>query len=297
MLIPWLLAVASSSPSSQGSVPPTEDPDAFFVGRITYDYLGYCVAPAGDVNGDGYDDVIVGKLGPLGDGDARLHLGGPGGPSTTVDWVASTPASTDRFGACVASAGDVDGDGYDDVLVSAPWGDELGQNSGSAYLYRGSATGPSATPDWSAHGDVANGWFGQSVASAGDVDGDGFDDVLVGASRVGSAAGRVYLFRGGPAGLDASATWIAVSPAAGAWFGHSVSGAGDVDADGYDDVIVGAPMLSIPSNAEGAAFLYRGSPPDPRRAPTGRCGADRSALRSASASPPPAAATATASRT
>ncbi len=147
--------------------------------------FGTSVASAGDVNGDGYDDVVVGAplYGPGDPGAAFLFLGSATGPSTAPDWAVWPHQAYASFGTSVASAGDVNGDGYDDVVIGAPfYGPDDG---GAAFLFLGSATGLSATPDWTTFGHQTNGELGTSVASAGDVNGDGYDDVVVGAPLYG----------------------------------------------------------------------------------------------------------------
>ncbi|MDP6658429.1 MAG: integrin alpha [Candidatus Poseidoniia archaeon] len=100
----------------------------------------------------------------------------------TGTWSAVGESSSDLFGRSVASAGDVNGDGYADVIVGAYGNDGAGSLAGEAYVYHGSASGLSATPDWSDQGEAAYDYFGWSVASAGDVNGDGYADVVVGAN-------------------------------------------------------------------------------------------------------------------
>src|SRR5882672_3840080 len=121
------------------------------------------------------------------------------------------------------------------------------------------ASGP--VPDWSVDGPEGGTDFARSIASAGDVDGDGYDDVIVGDPGTGNGPptpGHVYLYSGSRQGLSTSATWTGDGPHVGARFGNSVAGAGDVNGDGYDDVIVGAPMAANGAQL-GAAFIYYGS--------------------------------------
>ncbi|MEC9253570.1 MAG: integrin alpha, partial [Candidatus Thermoplasmatota archaeon] len=117
----------------------------------------------------------------------------------TGTWSVVGETSGDYFGLQVASAGDVNGDGYADVIVGAYANDDASTNAGEAYVYHGSSSGLSATPDWSDQGEAASDYFGYSVASAGDVNGDGYADVIVGAygnDDAGSSAGEAYVYHG-----------------------------------------------------------------------------------------------------
>jgi cysteine-rich repeat protein len=216
-------------------------------GSATNSYLGVNVASAGDVNGDGYADVLVGAFGvSSSQGQAYLHLGSPTGPSPTATWTASGETTGSRFGNWVASAGDVNGDGFADVLVGAPG---HASDTGRAYLYLGSAASLDATATWTVSGETTGEYLGAAVVSAGDVDGDGFSDVVVGARVYDSYRGRVYLYHGSGAGLAASG-WMVTSTDSG--FGGGVASAGDVNGDGYADVIVGA-------GGADRAYVYLGS--------------------------------------
>jgi hypothetical protein len=110
-------------------------------------------------------------------------------------WHGIGEAGDDYFGSSVASAGDVNGDGYDDIIVGAYQNDSGGSDAGKAYLHLGSATGLSTTASWTATGEAGDDYFGSSVASAGDVNGDGYDDIIVGAhgnNDGGNDAGKAY---------------------------------------------------------------------------------------------------------
>jgi hypothetical protein len=226
---------------------------------------GAAAAGAGDVDGDGYDDVIVGapkyEAEVYRGGAAFVFHGARGGLETTPSWVASGEAQGNGFGTAVAPAGDVNCDGYADVIVGAPY---YGQNHGKVYLYYGSPSGLSAVPDWSYTGPQRDIWLGWSVATAGDVDGDGCADVLIGAkyySEGQSQEGAAFLFYGSPGGLAAAPDWTGQINQAGAQFGYALAGAGDINRDGYADVLAGAPYYErTPADLnEGAIFLYYGS--------------------------------------
>ncbi|MCK6526387.1 VCBS repeat-containing protein, partial [Myxococcota bacterium] len=230
-------------------------------------HFGSSVAGAGDVNGDGYDDVVVGVPGHDGgyadQGMAVLYLGSGAGLGAAPAWTAVPGQAQASFGWAVAGAGDVNGDGYDDVIVGAPYADGGATDEGMAYLYLGGAGGLEASPSWVAGSGQAYAAFGWSVSSAGDVDGDGYGDVVVSApffQAVGLFEGRISVYAGGPAGLPAAASWTADAGAADRALGYSVAGPGDVDADGYDDVVAGAPYTpGAYYHGEGYAALYSDS--------------------------------------
>jgi hypothetical protein len=235
--------------------------------------FGYSVASAGDVNGDGFSDVIVGAYrfdnGQTDEGAAFVYHGSASGLSTTPDWTAESDQDFAEFGVSVASAGDVNGDGYSDVIVGAYLFDNVETNEGRAFVYHGSASGLSTTPNWTAESNQSFAYFGSSVASAGDVNGDGFSDVIVGAFGFDNGQtfeGAAFVYHGsangvnnGVLGTPANAAWTAESNQAGARFGSSVASAGDVNGDGYSDVIVGALLFDNPEPDEGRAFVYHGS--------------------------------------
>jgi hypothetical protein len=217
---------------------------------------GESVAIARDVNGDGYDEVLIGAPGIS---SAELFYGSPSGPGVSPAWSVSTSGF---FGAAVASAGDVNGDGYGDFMVGAPNASNGQSFEGRLYLFLGSPTGPSSTPHRTLESNVVGASFGHSLAAAGDIDGDGYDDILVGAPRYTNgetAEGRAYLFRGSAAGLLTAPAWSLEANQAQAMLGISVASAGDVNGDGYDEVLVGAPQYDNPESDEGGAHLYLGS--------------------------------------
>jgi hypothetical protein len=233
---------------------PNRTPDWTAESDHLFGYFGTSVATAGDVNGDGYDDVIVGT-------PAFVYHGSPAGLSASPNWMAQSHPDS-AFGESVATAGDVNGDGYDDVIVGAFLFSNGQSAEGRAFLFLGSAEGLSDAPDWTAESDQANAWFGTSVGTAGDVNGDGYADVIVGARGYDNGQdleGRAYLYLGSATGLGATADWIAESDKANASFGISVGTAGDVNGDGYSDVIVGAFGYTNGQENEGRAFVYHGS--------------------------------------
>ena len=238
-------------------------------------YFGNRLASVGDVNGDGYDDAVIGAYahdaGGTNRGRAYLHLGSAAGLVPSA-WIVSGDEDGAGFGGSVAGAGDVDGDGYADVVVGAPQHDAgagAGADRGRAYLYLGSAAGLATTPAWCASGDENDGWFGGWVAGAGDVNGDGYSDVLVAATSHDAGAGgganrgRAYLYLGSAAGLATNPAWSASGDENGAQFGTSIDAAGDVDGDGYGDVSVGAPQHDASCGAGtncGRVYVYHGGP-------------------------------------
>jgi hypothetical protein len=213
------------------------------------------VASAGDVNGDGYGDVIIGATSVSPNGAAYVILGGPGGLLTASPTVIAGPAS--NFGYSVWGADDVNGDGYADVIVGAQ---EASSATGAAYVYLGGSGGISTTPAPTLLGPGGtNGFFGCAVSGAGDVNGDGYSDVVVGAFEVSSAVGAAYVYFGGSGGLSTVPTALAnPNPPTGGspgFFGFAVAGPGDINGDGYADVAIGADENS---GGNGAAYIFNG---------------------------------------
>ena len=238
--------------------------DLTFTGPSASARLGNAVGAAGDVNGDGYGDVIVGAA------DRAFVFYGGSPADLVADLALTQVASLEGFGYSVGTAGDVNGDGYSDVIVGAPANpcDILGGAcqpgeglAGSAYVFFG-GPGADAVPDLTLTGEAEGDHFGTSVGTAGDVNGDAHADVIVGApdaDAAGGFPGRAYVYFGGP-GADATADLVLTGAGEADAFGSSVGTAGDVNGDGYADVIAGAPYNGDDGEKVGRAYVYYGGP-------------------------------------
>ena len=242
-----------------------------------YDRGDYWVSSAGDINNDGYDDIIIGdeNADPVFSkaGQSYVVFGKPTGHAASVDlssltgndgFIINGIGLGDLSGHSVSSAGDINNDSFDDIIIAAP-------SAGKSYLVFGRSTGHSSPLDLSdlngTNGFVISGIdaleFAGPVSSAGDINGDTFDDILIGAPD----SGRAYVVFGRPTGYAAnlelstlnSTDGFVINGDRGFRTGFSVSSAGDINNDGYDDIIVGA-TRALNSNGDktGAAYVIFG---------------------------------------
>ncbi len=226
-----------------------------------YGRFGYSVSGVGDLDNDGLEEVLVGAPcesldnHPVGHGMAYVFRGPAG--SVLHYFTSPNEQTWGGFGWAVSGVGDVDNDGCPDLVVGAPW-EETGPSTPSAgrvYVFSGQ-TGVLIHTLVSPNQEIS-GTFGWSVSGAGDVNGDACADIVAGALWEDpgvSGAGRAYVFNG----QTGSVLYALVSPNAeySGNFGHSVSGAGDVNNDGYADVVVGAIGEERPSSPWGAGCAY-----------------------------------------
>lgn len=254
------------------------------VGVAAADNSGWSVAGAGDVNGDGVDDVIVGTSQYSGAGASYVVFGSDTGFAASLDLAALDGGNGfligginpgDNAGFSVDGAGDVNGDGIDDLIVGAPNANGF---AGESYVVFGTTVGFPAAFDLTAL-DGSNGFrltgvaaadlAGGGVGGAGDFNGDGVDDLIIGAPGAdpngNSGAGECYIVFGSGIGFPASLDLATLDgsnglrldgPAAGDGIGNRVAAAGDVNGDGIEDVIIGAPTAN---GRVGASYVVFGS--------------------------------------
>lgn len=230
----------------------------------TDDLMGYSMANVGDVNGDGYDDLLVGLA--MSDrtfwnaGAAQLYFGGPTADDVPDLLLEGAVAPGDEYGESVSAGGDLNGDGYRDFVVGAHYNDEAGYDTGKVFVYFGGPT-PDNVADLAIEGYSSSGQFGHTLIGAGDLDGDGWDDLAVGAmydATGGGGAGRVYIFRGGPA-FDGTPDITLAPPASGRWFGHALCAA-DLTGDGQLDLVVSDPHDTTVGPDAGRVYVYACGP-------------------------------------
>ncbi len=220
----------------------------------------------GDVNGYRYDDVFIGATmydnGQTDEGRVYGYYGSPTGLNLTPDWIIESNQAYSYFGSCVSGAGDVNSDGFDDVIVSADYYDNGQTNEGKVFIYYGSATGLDTIPAWTAEGNQTNAYLGAPCGTAGDVNGDGYDDIFASSYQFDNGQvneGRVFVYYGSAIGPSLTADWVADGDQDYADFGYWTGTAGDVNADDYDDLIIGALYFDSGQTDEGKVFVYYGS--------------------------------------
>ncbi len=226
-----------------------DEPESFF---------GAAIAALGDTNGDGFADIAIAQWGASEQAGRVLVFNGSaqGLSETPTVTLQGSNGDAEAFGASIAGAGDVNGDGFADLVVGAA---AASNHAGRAYVFLGGAAGIASDAARVIEPvDAGDGAFGDSVASAGDVNGDGFADVAIAAPRANGGSGRVHVYLGSTFGLGARPVATLAPPDAsadGAHFGSAIA-AGDVNGDGFDDVVIGADRVA---SRAGAAFVYFGS--------------------------------------
>jgi signal transduction histidine kinase len=264
---------------SQSGLP--SSPDVVWENEVPGHDFAAAIAAAGDVNGDGFGDLIVGQRRssetPHRRGRVFVHYGSKSGlvphPSWTATYELPTQKGLDKdyeqfFGATLASAGDVNGDGYSDVIIGAPYADHGDKDEGTVFVFHGSPSGLGQRPDWWVESNQRHALFGSSVAGAGDINRDGFDDVIIGAPQAAHGQineGAAAIFLGTKEGLRRTPHWTAEGNDNNFYLGRVVARAGDVNGDGFSDVLVNIPefwRVSFPELITlklGRACLFYGS--------------------------------------
>lgn len=218
--------------------------DINFSSQVNNNYFAYAEAGLGDVNLDGVDDFMIGDFNYANNKGKSFLYADESKTNNTPTQIFTGDAAGYKEGIAIAGAGDVNGDGYKDIIVGAE-----GAPNGQAKIIFGSDSF-NENYDLLLEGQQAGSYFGQCVSSAGDFNGDGFADVIVGAYKEDNNTGKVYLYYGG-SNMNNSPDITFTGNTSLTRFGFSISSIGDMNKDGYSDIIIGAPD-------EGKAYCYFG---------------------------------------
>ncbi len=256
------------------------DTAAYWFGSDGGDNLGSQVGSAGDIDGDGRDDLMIGAVGyPSGAGTGAVWIvmgtgSWSGGEAALIDadHIFIGASTSDQAGSSMTGGQDFDADGYDDFVIGSPYNASNGSRAGAAYLWNG---GPSwsGTGSWSLSasptyflGETPGERAGSSVDLLEDFDGSGVADLAIGSpyySSGGSQRGRAYVIPGGPGrwigACDLSAAEISwLGESSGDQLGQALSTAGDADADGLTDLLLAAPGNDDAGSSAGKVYLLLG---------------------------------------
>ncbi len=249
-----------------------DDADVKIIGDNSGQYLGIVISKAGDVNGDSIDDLIIGSA----RSEAFLIMGKSSGwqsliMSSDADTIFQSSESSDYFGYSVSGGGDVNGDGFDDIIISAYRANCGVGTEGKTYLFMGSSAGfgeivNAYCADGSWIGEIPNSLSGRKIFMGGDMNGDGLSDMIISCPFLNSGTnrtGKVYLILGMNHGFEANVSlkeadgsWVAEN--IGDYLGMSVSIMGDYNADGLDDLLISAPSYKIDGDTVGKVYLILG---------------------------------------
>lgn len=256
------------------------DANASFLGEFTGDEAGHALGGGGDVNGDGFDDLLISapRNEETGEEDGQTYLifGRSSGWTLNTN-LSNANASflgevmSDRSGNSIAIIEDVNGDNFDDILIADKWNDEYEINAGKIYLIFGRSSGwemdiSLSNSNASYHGIHYLDHAGYSVAGVGDINGDTFGDFIIGAylnDELGTNAGQSYLIFGKELGWNND---VNLSNADVSFNGEHeydssgtcVTGVGDVNKDGYDDFMISSPGNDESENSAGQIYLMLG---------------------------------------
>lgn len=289
--VAYVVKGSSSGVSDVASMTSLDGSNGFRIdGYVNGDKVGLGVNGGGDVNGDGFADVIIGARG-YNNNEGRSHVLYGKSTNFTAEVATNDIASSysngiyldgpnyneSRLGFSNHIAADINGDGFDDIIVGAPYDYENYQYDGIAFVTFGGSSlsetvvrNLNGTTGFKLEGNTNYSYLGQSV-SAGDVNGDGFDDLIVGApyaqDNSGNYNGNVYVMYGAVSGFSAwndagdigsTKSGFQLLGENGAGFTGEVVTAADINADGYSDIIIGAPLGSG-GFGNGQAYVYFGS--------------------------------------
>ncbi|PLX04833.1 MAG: hypothetical protein C0594_08760, partial [Marinilabiliales bacterium] len=229
--------------------------------------MGSAISTAGDINGDGFSDIIIAS-GNIEFGIVRAYYGSASGLSSSPNWeyIHSNSFGFQELEICLA--GDVNDDGYSDIAISAPYDENGESNEGIIYLFYGSSNGLTGSAQWTYELNIAEANLGISISSAGDVNGDGYSDLLVGQPNWNNSIGKAYVFYGSSNGMSELSVDELIGAASNSEFSSQVSYAGDVNHDGYSDIVISAPKYSNGESLEGKLYAYYGSSTGIENAPS-----------------------------